>query len=150
MSIVVRPHVPTPTEVMQEVFKEMGADDDCYWVLMSHGTFYTFPRRDWQNKFDGDEIVGRVLQMCKDAVLSNHDDGDCVTVMEYRDLWTHPTFIVLSCLRQKLGWVVVAESSKWPETEQQSSAVGYLARTHYEMDCHEASIVATNFTWSAR
>lgn len=144
---------PTREQVMREIFKDIVvdgvfSDDNVHWVLFEHGTFYTFPKSETQ-KADGDDLVAQALQMSQDAHLLKYDDNDSVTVLPYNDLWSHPTYLVLSCLRQHIGWIVVAESPEWAHTEQQQAAVGYYARTMYEMDCHENKVVATSFAWSA-
>lgn len=146
--------VPTKVEVMEELFRDKGdPQDDYYWVLFRHGTFYSVPKSAFAGKiFDGDDFVAHVLQMSNDSILSDRDDGDEVAVYALRDLWTHPTFMVLSPLRQALGWVVVADTKDchWPTNDDESKQVGYLARTLYELDCRESSIIATNFTWSCK
>lgn len=147
MALVVRSGKPTPVEVMTEVFRDLGKGDDVHWVLMKHGTFYTFPKSECKKgkEFDGNELLAKVKKMSSDAILSERDDGDHVAVLAYRDLWPHPTYIVLSCLRQAIGWVIVGETPHWAETEQQEAAVGYLARTRYEMDCEENRVVAASW-----
>lgn len=148
--------VPTKVQVMQEVFRDgagVDADDDYYWCLLSNGTFYSFKKSGWANRtFDGDDLCSQVLQMSEDSILSDHDSGDDVRVIEYRDIWEHPTFVVLSGLGTRIGWVVIAGSNnpRWPETEDESRQVGLCARTLYELDCKESHIVATNFTWSGK
>lgn len=144
------PGKPTPVEVMREVFKDMGEGDDCEWVLFNNGTFYTFPKSELGANFSGDDLVARALDMSQGVHLLSYDDNDCVTVMPFNDVWTHPTYVVLSCLRQKVGWVIVGESPVWAENEQQEAAVGYLARTRYEMDAQENKVVATSFPWSGQ
>ena len=136
---------PTPVEVMREIFKDLGQPDDVYWVLMKHGTFYTFNKRECGPNVDKQLLVEQALQLSQDAALVNHDGNDTVQVFSYQDLWSHPTYLVLSCLRQKIGWVVIAEGNKWAETEQESAAVGLVARTRYELDCQESTIVATSW-----
>lgn len=56
--------------------------------------------------------------------------------------------MVLSGLRQQVGWIVVGKTGKWAETDQELAAVGYLARTKYEMDCEENKLLATSFPWN--
>jgi len=153
MSIVTS--VPNLIQVMSEVFREMGQPDDAHWVLFENGTFYTFPKKDfpadvkWLAEGGGDDLVGRALDMSKNAELLKYTDNDCVTVLKYPE-FHHPTYVVLSCLRQKIGWIVIGKTETWADTEQQLAAVGYLARTHYEMDCQENKILATSFPWSAQ
>jgi hypothetical protein len=138
---------------MTEVFRDMGQPDDAHWVLFQNGTFYTFPKQEFPNLKNqpgaGDDLVARALDMSKNAELLKYNDNDCVTVLKYPE-FHHPTYVVLSCLRQKIGWIVIGKTETWADTEQQLAAVGYLARTHYEMDCHENKILATSFPWSAQ
>lgn len=146
MALVVRSGKPTPQEVMATVFRDLGEPDDVHWVLLSHGTFYTFPKSEAvANKWTKEDIMDKVTQMCDEATLVSCEDGDSVGVLPYQDMWpNHPTYIVLSCLRQKIGWVVITETEAWAETEQQKAAIGYAARTMYELDCHEKVIVASS------
>lgn len=145
---IVKAGPPTPVEVMRTIFKDLpppeGADN-CHWVLFNNGTFYTWPKAEVGEQCSGDDLTARALDMSKNAHLLNYDDNDCVSVLPYRDYWAHPTYLVLSCLRQKVGWVIVGESPEWAATEQQEAAVGYLARTRYEMDCQENKIVAASW-----
>lgn len=137
---------PSPIEVMREIFKDLGQPDDVHWVLMKHGTFYTFPKSETSaSTFDGNVLLSQALQMSQDAVLINYDDGDVVQVLPYQDLWSHPTYLIFSCLRQKIGWVIVSEGAQWAATEQQLAAVGYLARTRYELDAEQGEIIATSW-----
>lgn len=138
---------PTPEEVVREVFKDLGKGDDVEWVLFKNGTFYTFPKVE---AFSGDDLAAQALQMSQEAELLKHDGADEVSVLPYNDIWTHPTFIVFSCLRQKIGWVIVGEDSVWPETEQQLASVGYAARQRAELDWEENKIIATSFEWSCK
>lgn len=128
----------------------MGEPDDAHWVLFENGTFYTFPKNEFPIAEEGgDDLVARALEMSKNAELLKYNDNDCVTVLKYPE-FNHPTYVVLSCLRQKIGWIVIGKTDVWADTEQQLAAVGYLARTHYEMDCEENKIKATSFPWSAQ
>lgn len=137
---------PSPITVMQHEFRDLGKPDDCHWILFSSGTFYTFLKSDCK-PFDGDELVAKALDMSSRATLADMDESDCVSYIPLRE-YGHPTFIVLSCLGPRIGWVIVSKSPHWPETEQQEAAVGYLGRTLYELDCKENKIVATSFEWS--
>lgn len=140
---------PNLIQVATEVFRDMGKDDDCHWVLMANGTFYTFPKRDFPDIVRvADDLVARALDMSKNTELLKYTENDCVTVLDYPE-FGHPTYVVLSCLRQKIGWIIVGKTNEWAKTDQQKAAVGYLARTHYEMDCEENKIIATSFPWSA-
>jgi hypothetical protein len=87
--------------------------------------------------------------MSKNAHLLNYKDNDCVTIIDYPE-FGHPTYVVLSCLHKKIGWIIIAKDNVWAKTEQQQAAVGYLARTLYEMDCEESHVLATSFPWSAQ
>lgn len=146
---------PNLIQVITEVFRDMdGATDNCHWVLMRNGTFYTFFKKDHPlhrsadgHLEGGDELVGRVLEMSKAASLLDRDDNDCVTVMPFRE-FGHPVYVVLSCLRQAIGWIMISETDVWAETEQQLAAVGYAARQRYELDCEQNDILATSFPWS--
>jgi len=144
---------PNVVDVMKEVFRDMDKPDDAHWVLFQNGTFYTFPKVDFPAKdsaeFSGDDLVARALDMSKNAELLKYTDNDCVTVLKYPE-FNHPTYVVLSCLRQRIGWIIIGKTDVWADTEQQLAAVGYLARTHYEMDCEENKILATSFNWSAQ
>uniref|UniRef100_A0A6C0BNR5 Uncharacterized protein n=1 Tax=viral metagenome TaxID=1070528 RepID=A0A6C0BNR5_9ZZZZ len=142
--------VQVTTEVFRHIEPTAGKpDDNVHWVLFKNGTFYTFPKSEFpENTLSPDDLVARALDMSKGAELLKYNDNDCVTVLPYRE-FGHPTYVVLSCLRQKIGWVIVGETDKWAETEQQEAAVGYVARTKYEMDCEENVILATSFKWSA-
>lgn len=146
---IVRGGKPTQEEVMREVFKDLGQGDDVHWVLFKNGSFYTFPKITGQ-PVDGDDLAGQALTMSQEAELLKHDGADDVQVLPYRDLWTHPTFVVLSCLRQKIGWVVIGTSDQWPENDDQLASVGYVARTNCELDWKENEIVATSFEWSGQ
>ena len=145
---------PTQLEVIQRLLADTPDNlygDNCHWVLFKNGTFYTFAKTLWTNtgkKFDGDELVAQVLEMSAKAILCDQEAWECVRYLPCRE-YSHPTHVVLSCLGMKLGWVVIGETSVWPSTEQQEAAVGYVARTLYEMDCQENHIVATSFDWSA-
>jgi len=86
--------------------------------------------------------------MSSEAELLKYDDNDCVTVLKYPE-FGHPTYVVLSCLRQKIGWIVIGETNVWADTEQAEAAVGYLARARYELDCEEHQVLGTSFPWSA-
>jgi hypothetical protein len=131
--------------VISEVFRDLGEPDDCHWVLFENGTFYTFPKSEFPvDTFDANDLVARALEMSDNAELLKYTDNDCVTVLKYPE-FNHPTYVVLSCLRQKIGWIVIGKTNVWAETEQQLASVGYLARTHYEMDCKENKILATSF-----
>jgi len=139
--------------VMNEVFRDIEPEpgkqnDNMHWVLFKNGTFYTFPKDEHPTEtFSGDDLAARALDLSKNAELLKYNDNDCVTVLPYRE-FGHPTYVVLSCLRQKIGWVIVGKTDTWAKTEQEEAAVGYLARTKYEMDCEENQIIATSFSWS--
>jgi len=141
--------VPTTTEVLTELLRDEGKGDDYHWVLFNNGTFYTFPKKDLARDFSGDDLVAQALEMSKTAHLLNYQDWDCVAVQKIDDIYKHPVYMILSGLRQKIAWIVVGKTEKWAETDQELSAVGYLARTKYEMDCEENKIIATSFPWSA-
>jgi hypothetical protein len=143
---LVRHVKPTPVEVMEHVFRETGESDDVYWILFKHGTFYTFPKCDYPQG-PNDDLLAQVLEMSERAILVDQDGADDVIVYQYRDVWSHPTFVVLSCMRAKIGWVMVGDTDKWPENEQQEAAIGYACRAAYEMDCHENAILKKGPGW---
>ncbi len=141
---LVRHGKPTPVEVMEEVFKELGEADDVHWILFKHGTFYTFLKSE-HPQGPNDDLVAQALDMSSRAILVDQDGGDDVIVYQYKDVWSHPTFVVLSCMRAKIGWVMVGDTAEWPKTEQQEAAIGYACRAAYELDCHENEIQAASF-----
>ena len=139
---------PDLVTVMRKVFEDIEgpANDNCHWILFNNGTFYTFPKAEFGEQPDTNDLLGRALTMCKEASLISYDNNDCVRYYPYREEFGgHPVYVILSVLGSKLGWIVVGKTRQWAETEQEEAAVGYLARTKYELDCEEQKVLATSW-----
>ena len=139
---------PTIVQVARTYFADHGDSNDFHWVLLANGTFYTFPKTELGPDFDRDDLIAQVEEMSSKAVLCDYKDWECTTYIPLLQ-FGYPTFCILSCLRQKIGWLIVGESPVWPKTEQQQAAVCYVGRMKYELDCQENKIIAASFSWSA-
>ena len=105
--------VPTTEQVMRFVFRDLGKDDDCHWLLMNNGTFYTWPKNaaGVGEVTPGSILEAEALDKCGRAALCDYDNNDCVSILPYRDVWPHhPVYGVFSVLREKLGWVIIGKT----------------------------------------
>lgn len=142
-------YIPTTTDLMKVFFADSEHHNDNYhWVLFKHGTFYTWPKvRGITPDYDG--LIEEALKLSRECHIIQYKNNDEVGIIEVTEMG-HPCFIVTSCMKQKIGWAIVGQSEKWPETEQQSAAVGYTARAKYELDCHENKIIAASFPYKVK
>lgn len=143
---------PTKEQVARHFFKDEGNSGDMHWVLLNNGTIYTFLKTKYPDvgrvKGAGDLLIAQVLDKSKKAELESYDGNDKVGVVQI-DEFEHPVYVVKTILGISLCIIVVAETNKAAETEQQLAAVGYLARAMYQMDCEENKVIAASFPWSA-
>lgn len=134
---------PTPEEVMRVFFSDNPEKphDNFHWVLFENGTFYSWKKQEHK---DTDALLEEALRKSREAYLiqfKNNDDVATIALPEFN----HPVIMVLSCLGNQIGWIIVSESKVWPATDQQWAAVGYVARQRYELDCEQNHVIAASF-----
>lgn len=134
---------PGAKEVMEYFFAYNQNQENYEWVLFENGTYYLWPKKEGETH-DPDDLIEDALKLSREAHLiqyKNNDDVGCIELTEYG----HPTYIVMSCLRYKIGWVIIGHTKEWASNDSQKAAICYLARQRYELDCEQNHIIATSF-----
>jgi hypothetical protein len=135
--------IPTSTSVMRHFFADEPDKENFEWILFENGTYYLWKK---EKPLDPDDMIEEALKMSREAYLiqfKNNDDVGTICLSEFG----HPTYIVMSCLQYKIGWVIVGKTKQWATKDNELAAIGYLARTMYEMDCEQNHIIATSFPY---
>lgn len=136
---------PNADDVMRYFFAYNPEQDNYDWILFENGTYYLWPKKEGQEN-DPDDMIEETLKLSREAHLiqyKNNDDVGCIPLTEYG----HPTYIVMSCLRHKIGWIIIGHTKEWASNDSQTAAICYLGRQRYELDCEQNHIIATSFPY---